>query len=134
MFFRLGYNKGRPRARFIRAMKKKSKKSGNSIGKSVRKAVKRHSIATGVLTGAATAVALSTSGATKKMSEAVGTGAAGLLKLGNKRGEMLSNLKKATGDALVRAGRSLQPKAEIPTTDAKVTTTTRRSATSKSAA
>ena len=115
-------------------MKKKSKKAGKSIAKSVRKAVKRHSIATGVLTGAATAVALSTSGATKKMSEAVGTGVAGLLKVGNKRSEMLSNLKKVTGDALVRAGRSLQPKTQTPTADAKISTTTRRTAAPKSTA
>ncbi len=111
-------------------MKKKSKKASKSIAKSVRKAVRRHSIATGVLTGAATAVALSTSGATKKMSEAVGTGMAGLLKAGSRRTEVLRGLKKATGDALVRAGRSLQPAVptETPATDAKVTTTTRRSA------
>ena len=115
-------------------MKKKSKKSGKGLAKTVRKAVKRHSITTGVLTGAATAVALSGSGATKKMSEAVGTGVASLLKASNKRSEMLSNLKKATGDALVRAGRSLQPKPESSTTDAKITTTTRRSAAPKPAA
>ena len=134
MFLQRAYNKLVLHARFIKAMKKKSKKAGKGIGKAVRKAVKRHSIATGVLTGAATAVALSTSGATRKMSEAVGSGVAGLLKAGNKRGEILSNLKMETGAALVRAGRSLQPKTEMPTTDAKVTTTTRRSAAPKPAA
>ena len=115
-------------------MKKKSKKAGRGIGKSMRKAVKRHSIATGVLTGAATAVALSSTGATRKMSEAFGTGLAGLLKVGDKRSEMLSNLKKATANALVRAGRSLQPKTETSTADAKVTTTARRSTHPKSTA
>ena len=115
-------------------MKKKSRKAAKGLGKSVRKAVRRHSIATGVLTGAATAVALSSSGATKKMSEAVGTGIAGLMKVGNKRSDVLRNLKKATGDALVRAGRSLQPQTEIPTTDAKVSTTTRRSAGTRASA
>jgi hypothetical protein len=120
-------------------MKKKTKKAGKSLQKSVRKAVKRHSIATGVLTGAATAVALSTTGATKKMSEAVGTGMAGLLKAGGKRGEVLRGIKEATGNALVRAGRSLQPKTtaiepEALTTDAKVSTTTRRSAASRTSA
>ena len=112
-------------------MSKKSKKATKSLGKSVRKAVKRHSIATGVLTGAATAVALSTTGATRKLSEAVGTGAAGLLKVGSKRTEMLKGLRKSAGDALVRAGRSLQANTttenETPATDAKVSTTTRRS-------
>lgn len=131
MFSQVPYNKCGGGMRFIMAMKKKSKKAGKGIAKSVRKAVKRHSIATGVLTGAATAVALSTSGATKKMSEAVGTGVAGLLKAGHKRSEILSNLKNATGNALVRAGRSLQPKTESAITDAKVTTTTRRSAVPK---
>lgn len=112
-------------------MKKKSKKANKGLAKSVRKAVKRHSIATGVLTGAATAVALSTSGATKKMSQAVGSGVAGLMKVGSRRTEVLRGLKKATGDALVRAGRSLQPAAtaaETPSTDAKINTTPRRSA------
>lgn len=119
-------------------MKKKTKKAAKGLGKSVRKAVRRHSIATGVLTGAATAVALSSTGATKKMSEAVGTGVAGLLKAGGKRGEMLRSIRQATGDALMRAGRSLQPattsstEPETPSTDAK--TTTRRSAASRSSA
>ena len=120
------------------SMKKKTKKASKSLAKSVRKAVKRHSIATGVLTGAATAVALSSTGATQKVSEAVGTGMAGLLKASSKRGEMLRGLKKATGDVLVRAGRSLQstpaPEPEAPATDAKVSTTTRRSAASRTSA
>ena len=119
-------------------MSKKSKKAGKSLGKSMRKAVKRHSIATGVLTGAATAVALSTSGATRKMSEAVGTGVAELLKVGSKRADVLRGIKKATGDALVRAGRSLQsetnPEPEARATDAKTSTTTRRSAASRASA
>jgi hypothetical protein len=119
-------------------MKKKTKKATKGLGKSMRKAVKRHSIATGVLTGAATAVALSTTGATKKMSEAVGTGVAGLLKAGGRRGEMLRGLRKATADALVRAGRSLQPgtttEAATPATDGKTSTTTRRSAASRTSA
>lgn len=115
-------------------MKKKKRKATKGLGKSMRKAVKRHSLATGVLTGAATAVALSTSGATKKMSEAVGSGVASLLKVGSKRREALRGLKKATGDALMRAGRSLQPQEEAPTTDAKVTTTPRRSATPRATA
>ncbi|CAN5298986.1 hypothetical protein BH20VER2_BH20VER2_16980 [soil metagenome] len=112
-------------------MSKKSKKVTKSIVKSVRKAVKRHSIATGVLTGAATAVALSSTGATKRMSEAVGTGMASLMKAGSKRTEVLRGLKERTGNALVRAGRSLQPAKQ--TTDGKVTTTTRRSAVTRPA-
>ena len=119
-------------------MSKKSKKASKSLGKSVRKAVRRHSIATGVLTGAATAVALSTTGATRKMSEAVGTGVAGLLKVGSRRTEVLKGLRKTAGDALVRAGRSLQadtnPQPKAPATDAKVSTTTRRSAASRASA
>ena len=121
-------------------MKKKTKKATKGLGKSMRKAVKRHSIATGVLTGAATAVALSTTGATKKMSEAVGTGVAGLLKAGGKRGEMFRGIRKATGDALVRAGRSLQANStssnepQTRSTDGKTSTTTRRSAASRSSA
>ena len=114
-------------------MKKKSKKANQSIARSVRKAVKRHSIATGVLTGAATAVALSSSGATKKMSEAVGSGVAGLLRVGSRRTQVLRGIKKATGDALVRAGRSLQPAIET-SSDAKVTTTARRSAAARASA
>ncbi len=120
-------------------MSKKTKKATKSLGKSVRKAVKRHSIATGVLTGAATAVALSTTGATTRVSEAVGTGLAGLLKAKGARTEMLRNLKKKTGDALVRAGRSLQ--SETTSTEAepdapavaKVSTTTRRAAAPRTA-
>jgi hypothetical protein len=105
-------------------MSKKSKKATRSLAKSVRKAVKRHSIATGVLTGAATAVALSTTGATRRMSEAVGSGVAGLLKVSGKRNDVIRNLKKKTADALERAGRSLQP--EAPATDAKTSNTSRR--------
>ena len=117
-------------------MSKKSKKAGKSLGKSVRKAVRRHGLATGVLTGAATMVALSRTGATKKMSEAVGTGVAGLLKASAKRGDVLRGIKKATGDVLVRAGRLLQSetkrKPEARPTNAK--TTTRRSAASRASA
>ena len=116
----------------------KKNKTTKRITKSVRKAVKRHSIATGVLTGAATAVALSTSGATRMMSDAVGNGVASLLKAGGKRNEIVRSLRKATADALLRAGRSLDPEEkaapEVPTTDAKVSTTTRRSAAPRSAA
>jgi hypothetical protein len=74
------------------------------------------------------------------MSEAVGSGVAGLLKAGGKRGEMLRSIRKATGDALVRAGKSLQPatasstEPAISSTDAKVSTTTRRSAASRPSA
>lgn len=116
-------------------MSKKSKKASKSIAKSVRKAVKRHSIATGVLTGAATAMALSTTGATRKMSEAVGSGVAGLLKVRGRKNDVVRNLRKKTADALVRAGNSLQPNGERETTavtDAKTsTTTTRRAASSR---
>lgn len=116
-------------------MKKKNRTK--SIGKSVRKAVKKHGIATGVLTGAATAMALSGSGATRKVSEAVGTGVASLLKAGGKRNEIVRDLKKRAADALVRAGRSLDPEPASPATtatDAKVSTTTRRSTTPRPAA
>jgi len=119
-------------------MSKKSKKATKSLVKSVRKAVKRHSIATGVLTGAATAVALSTTGATRKLSEAVGSGAAGLLKVSSNRTQILKGLKASAGDALVRAGRSLQANTtsqnQTPTTDAKISTTTRRSAAARTSA
>ena len=112
-------------------MKKKNR--AKAIKKSVRKAVKKHGIATGVVTGAATAMALSGSGATKKMSELVGTGVASLLKAGGKRNEIVRDLKKRAADALVRAGRSLDPEPTAPSTtaasDAKVSTTTRRSTT-----
>jgi hypothetical protein len=104
----------------------------------VRKAVKRHSITTGVLTGAATAVALSSTGATRRMSDALGSGMASLLKTGGKRNEIVRTIRKATADVLLRAGRSLDPEqkaqTETPTTDAKLSTTTRRSAAPKSAA
>lgn len=115
----------------------KKNKTTKRLTKSVRKAVKRHSIATGVLTGAATAMALSTSGATRKMSEVVGNGMAGLLKAGGKKNQIVRNIRKATADALLRAGRSLDPEQqpsqpEVPTTDAKVSTTTRRSAAPRS--
>ena len=115
-------------------MKKKNRTK--SIGKSVRKAVKKHGIATGVVTGAATAMALSGSGATRKVSELVGSGVASLLKAGGKRNEIVRDLKRRAASALVRAGRSLDPQpsttAPAPTataTDAKVSTTTRRSTT-----
>src|SRR3712207_3916838 len=117
----------------------KKNKTTKRLTKSVRKAVKRHSIATGVLTGAATAMALSGSGATRKMSEVVGNGVAGLLKAGGKRNEIVRKVRKATADALLRAGRSLDPETqpqaavEVSATDAKVSTTTRRSAAPKSA-
>ncbi len=111
----------------------KKKNTAKSIKKSVRKAVKKHGIATGVVTGAATAMALSGSGATRKVSELVGTGVASLLKAGGKRNEIVRDLKKRAADALVRAGRSLDPEPASPVTaaatDAKVSTTTRRSAT-----
>ena len=116
-------------------MKKKKKTKG--IAKSVRKAVKRHGIATGVITGAATAMALSGSGATRKMSEAVGSGVASLLKAGGRRNEIVRNLKKKAAGALVRAGRSLEPSPASTTTastDAKVSTTTRRTAPARPAA
>ena len=119
--------------RFSKAMSKKSKKASKSLGKAVRKAVRRHGLAAGVLTGAATAVALSSTGATKKMSEAVGTGVAGLLKAGGRQAEVFRGIKKATGDVLVRAGRSLQSGSKsgskVSTTNAKATT--RRSAASR---
>jgi len=116
-------------------MSKKSKKATKSIAQSVRKAVKRHSIATGVLTGAATAVALSSTGATKRMSEAVGTGMAGLMKVGSKRTAVLRDLKERTGNALVWAGRSLQPANKTTAgNDGKISTTTRRTAGSRSSA
>jgi hypothetical protein len=92
----------------------KKKKATKAIAKSVRKAVKKHGIATGVITGAATAMALSGTGATRKVSEALGTGVASLLKAGGKRNEIVANLKKKAGEALVRAGRSLDPQAETP--------------------
>jgi hypothetical protein len=113
----------------------KKKNTAKAIKKSVRKAVKKHGIATGVVTGAATAMALSGTGATKKMSELVGTGVASLLKAGGKRNEIVRDLKKRAGDALVRAGKSLSPEPSTPATtptaatDAKISTTTRRSTT-----
>lgn len=111
----------------------KKKKATKSIRKSVRKAVKKHGIAAGVVTGAATAMALSGSGATRKVSEMVGSGVASLLKAGGKRNEIVRDLKKRAADALVRAGRSLDPEPATSTTaaatDAKISTTTRRSAT-----
>ena len=116
----------------------KKKNTAKSIKKSVRKAVKKHGIATGVVTGAATAMALSGSGATKKMSELVGTGVASLLKAGGKRNEIVRDLKKRASDALVRAGKSLDPErsnsvtAAAAATDGKVSTTTRRSTTPRS--
>ncbi len=118
----------------------KKNKTTKRLTKSVRKAVKRHSIATGVLTGAATAMALSGSGATRKVSEVVGNSVAGLLKAGGKKNQIVRTIRKATSDALLRAGRSLNPEPqaavepEVPTTDAKVSTTTRRSAAPRSAA
>ena len=116
----------------------KKKNTAKSIKKSVRKAVRKHGIATGVVTGAATAMALSGSGATKKMSELVGTGVASLLKAGGKRNEIVRDLKKRAASALVRAGRSLDPEPTASTTtaasDGKVSTTTRRSTTPRSAA
>ena len=112
-------------------MKKKNRTK--AIRKSVRKAVKKHGIATGVITGAATAMALSGSGATRRVSEAVGTGVASLLKAGGKRNEIVRDLKKRAADALVRAGRSLDPErassSATPATDAKASTTTRRTPT-----
>jgi hypothetical protein len=118
-------------------MSKKSKNKTKALTKAVRKAVKRHSIATGVLTGAATAVALSTTGATKRMSEAVGNGVAGLLKVKGKRNDVVRNLKKKAADALVRAGRSLQPEPEaepqLPANDGKLSTS-RKAAASRTTA
>lgn len=114
------------------------KKKTKSIAKSVRKAVKKHGIATGVLTGAATAMALSGTGTTRKVSEAVGSGVASLLKAGGKRNEIVANLKKKAGEALVRAGRSLDPEPEksetTAATDGKISTTPRRSTTPRPAA
>ena len=116
----------------------KKNKTTKRLTKSVRKAVKRHSIATGVLTGAATAVALSTTGATRMMSDAVGSGVASLLKTGGKRNEIVRTLRQATADVLLRAGRSLAPEQtaepEIPTSDAKISTTPRRTTSPRSAA
>jgi hypothetical protein len=114
----------------------KKKNTTKSIRKTVRKAVKKHGIATGVVTGAATAMALSGSGATRKMSEMVGSGVASLLKAGGKRNEIVRDLKKRASAALVRAGKSLDPEpatsatsTTTAATDAKVSTTTRRTAT-----
>ena len=116
----------------------KKKKKSTPLGKSVRKAVKRHGIATGVITGAATAMALSGTGATRKVSEAVGSGVASLLKAGGKRNEIVRNLKQKAANALVRAGRSLEPAPKTTATtaanDGKASTTTRRSTTARSAA
>ena len=110
------------------------KKKTKSIAKSVRKAVKKHGIATGVVTGAATAMALSGTGATRKVSEAVGSGVASLLKAGGRRNEIVANLKKKAGEALVRAGRSLDPAPATSTTAASDgKTTTRRSTTPRPA-
>ena len=109
------------------------KKKSKAIGKSVRKAVKKHGIATGVITGAATAMALSGTGATRKVSEALGSGVASLLKAGGKRNEMIRDLKKRAADALVRAGRSLDPQPETAATDGK-NSTTRRSTASRTTA
>ena len=108
-------------------MKKKNRTK--AIRKSVRKAVKKHGIATGVVTGAATAMALSGSGATRKVSEMVGSGVASLLKAGGKRNEIVRDLKKRAADALVRAGRSLDPETAATASDAKASTTPRRSTT-----
>ncbi len=111
----------------------KKKIATKAIAKSVRKAVKKHGIATGVITGAATAMALSGTGATRKVSEALGTGVASLLKAGGKRNEIVANLRKKAGEALVRAGRSLDPEPETAATataaatDAKTSSNTRRS-------
>ena len=130
------YNIESPSLRISYAMKKKN--TAKAIKKSVRKAVKKHGIATGVVTGAATAMALSGSGATRKMSELVGSGVASLLKAGGKRNEIVRDLKKRASDALVRAGKSLDPESSSPAataaSDAKVSTTTRRSTTPRSAA
>ena len=118
----------------------KKKNTTKSIRKSVRKAVKKHGIATGVVTGAATAMALSGSGATRRMSEMVGSGVASLLKAGGKRNEIVRDLKKRASDALVRAGKSLDPErstsatASTAASDGKVSTTTRRSTTPRPAA
>jgi hypothetical protein len=68
------------------------------------------------------------------MSKAVGTGVASLMKAGSKRTKVLRGLKERTGNALVRAGRSLQPAKETGASDGKVTTTTRRSAVTRPAA
>jgi hypothetical protein len=125
------YSNSALEVRTSKAMKKK--KATKRITKSVRKAVKKHGIATGVITGAATAMALSGSGATRKVSEALGSGVASLLKAGGRRNEIVANLKKKAGEALVRAGRSLDPEPEtaasatIGATDGKPTT--RRSTT-----
>ncbi len=114
----------------------KKKKAAKSIRKSVRKAVRKHGIAAGVVTGAATAMALSGSGATRKVSEMVGSGVASLLKAGGKRNEIVRDLKKRAADALVRAGRSLDPEPAATTAapDGKVSTTTRRSTTPRTTA
>ena len=113
------------------------KKKTKSIAKSVRKAVKKHGIATGVITGAATAMALSGTGTTRRVSEAVGSGVASLLKAGGNRNEIVRNLKQKAADALVRAGRSLEPAPAASTTastDGKTSTTSRRSTTPRPAA
>ena len=110
----------------------KKKNTAKSIKKSVRKAVKKHGIATGVITGAATAMALSGSGATRKVSEALGSGVASLLKAGGRRNEIVRDLKKLASDALVRAGRSLDPETKTVSaaaSDGKTSTTSRRSTT-----
>ena len=109
----------------------KKKNPAKAIKKSVRKAVKKHGIATGVITGAATAMALSGTGATRKVSEALGTGVASLLKAGGRRNEIVRDLKKKAADVLVRAGRSLDPETKTATasTDGKSSTTTRRTTT-----
>ena len=117
----------------------KKKYRAKAIRKSVRKAVKKHGIATGVITGAASAMALSGSGATRKMSEALGTGVASLLKAGSKRNEIVRNLKKKAGEALVRAGRTLDPEPQDPNattaaSDGKGSTSPRRSTTPRTTA
>jgi hypothetical protein len=78
-------------------------------------------------------MALSSTGATKRMSEAVGTGMAGLMKVGSKRTAVLRDLRERTGNVLVRAGRSLQSAKGNGATDGKVSTTTRRSASPRTA-
>jgi hypothetical protein len=114
----------------------KKKNAAKAIKKSVRKAVRKHGIATGVITGAATAMALSGTGATRKVSEALGTGVASLLKAGGRRNEIVASLKKKAGEALVRAGRSLDPEGEAPAATTAASdgkTTTRRSTTPRTA-
>jgi len=118
------------RIRFSGEMKKKTRKATKNLTKSVRKAVKRHSIATGVLTGAATAMALSGTGATRKVSTALGNGVAGLLKARQGSTEVLSRLRQATAEALVRAGHAIEvgENRSTPASNGKASTPARRSA------